>query len=263
MSAELHPPLARRPAPPRPPGRSPAPARTGWPAGACGGITTALAFGAIFPVIVAVPGRAAVRARRGAHGARRQPRDGHRHGRRPAPGRGLARGHPDRPDLAGPLLPRRRPERARHRGPPSVRRPQLARDRADRDRDHDGARDASSAAWPATSAAGVDAVLSRILDLIWAYPVVLLGDRARHLAGARRAQHRPLHALRQLAAGARAHHRLRLHPLRREAATRAGARAARARVRRRRARSRGWATCASCGARCCRTSPRRSSCSSR
>ena len=35
------------------------------------------------------------------------------------------------------------------------------------------------------------------------FPVVLLGDRARHVAGARRAQPRPVHAAGQLAAGAR------------------------------------------------------------
>ena len=40
----------------------------------------------------------------------------------------------------------------------------------------------------------VDGVLSRLLDLIWAYPAVLLGDRAGDVAGPRRRQPRPVHS---------------------------------------------------------------------
>ena len=152
-------------------------------------------------------------------------------------------GIPIGPDLARALLPRRRPERPRRRRAPALRRAQLARDRLRRDADHDGAGDAHRAPSPATSAAAPTASSAACSTSSGPIPVVLLGDRARHVAGARRPQPRACSRCKGnslMVPGG--DHRRRLRPVRRQAAARAGARPARAGVRRRRARCRGSAT---------------------
>ena len=143
----------------------------------------ALAAAAVLLLVIAgVPVRAAVRAPHRAHRPvpvprlrhhrrRREDRAGaHAQQHRPRPRR-----HPDRPDLGPrPLLPRRRQPGPRRHGPAAVRRPQQPVHRASPRR--------CSPAWsrrPSGVVAGyaggvVDAVLSRILDVIWAFPVYLL-----------------------------------------------------------------------------------------
>ena len=135
----------------------------------------------------AEPARAGVRAPRGAH---QQPagaeperhHGGRRQGRsRDAAGRGAAETgrNPDRPHL-GPaaLLPRRRQPRPRRGLAAAVRRPVLA---ADRDfRGGDLLRGRDRVALIAGFFGGiVDAVLSRIMDIIWAFPVYLLAITSR------------------------------------------------------------------------------------
>ena len=73
-----------------------------------------------------------------------------------------------------PLLPRRRRPGPRRRGPAALRRPQLAADRHRGGAHHLLHRDDRSASSPASSAASLDGVLSRLLDVVWAFPVYLL-----------------------------------------------------------------------------------------
>ena len=103
----------------------------------------ALFFGGVFLVIVrAVPARAGVLARHRARRAGDQEfLDKPINDRRQDRVRGQPDRDPDRPDLAQPVLPRRRRQRPRRRRAAALRRAQLARDRLHRDADHDGARD--------------------------------------------------------------------------------------------------------------------------
>ena len=99
-----------------------------------------------------------------------------------------------------------------------------------------------------------DWMITRFFDLIWAFPVVLLGDRARlrardqrHQLGAD--QHRERKPL-----DPDARHLVRADPVHRPAAARADPLAAREGVRRGRRSRRARARCASCSRRSCRTS---------
>ena len=96
------------------------------------------------------------------------------HRRQGGPGR-LLRRRPDRPDVARAVLPRRRRQRPRRHGAPALRRPQLALHRHLRHAHHDVPGGRVRRRSPATSAASTDAVVSRALDVLWAFPVLLLG----------------------------------------------------------------------------------------
>ena len=166
---------------------------------------TALAFGAIFLVIVVMCLlRAALREARRAHDARppttspTRSRCGGKTKDVVSPG-----GIPIGPTWPGQVLPRRRLERPRRRGPAALRRPQLARDRLHRDLHQLLLRDDHRPRSRATTGASSTACSSRTMDLIWAYPVILLGDRARHRAGGRRPRLRPVHRQGALATGSR------------------------------------------------------------
>ena len=122
--------------------------------------------------------------------------------------------------------------------------------------------DRSSASSPATSAASIDGILSRFLDLIWAYPAVPARHRARRHARGRRHQLGPFKIsgnslfvpafiigivyIPYVAKPIRAQ----VLKLREREFVDA-------------ARQQGLGTSGSCSARSCRTSPRRSSSSSR
>ena len=258
MSTELLPQLARRPASPQDSPR---------PVAGAGPYTlafrrlrrdrVALGFGAIFLVIAAMCLAAPLYAHHIAHTG---PADNHvtdtvRFGGQThdvvSPD-----GHPHRADLARPLLPGRGPERPRHRRAAPVRRPQLARDRAGRDCDHDRLRDARGGRGRLLPRAG------RFRPGARARPHLGVSrrdawDRARHLARARRDQPGAVHAVGQLAAGTRVHHRVRLHPIRRAAGARPGPRRCASASSSTPLASRGSAACASSGARSCPTSRRR------
>ena len=73
------------------------------------------------------------------------------------------------------VLPRRRRQRPRRHGAPALRRPQLALHRHHRHAHHDVPRRGPRHCSRATSAAGPTRVISRALDVLWAFPVLLLG----------------------------------------------------------------------------------------
>ena len=80
---------------------------------------------------------------------------------------------PDRPVRRASV--RRRPARPRHLLPHGLRRPRLARGRPDRHRHRRRSSARSSASSPASTAAGPTRVLSRITDVVLAFPILLLG----------------------------------------------------------------------------------------
>ena len=71
-----------------------------------------------------------------------------------------------------------------------------------------------------------DTMISRVMDVIWAFPVVLLGDLARHRLGGRRAGDRPDPPEVELPLDPDLDHRLRLHAVYGETPARRSARAA-------------------------------------
>ena len=100
----------------------------------------------------------------------------------------------------------------------------------------------------------IDGVLSRLLDVVWAFPVYLLAISLSTVLIARGLRVRPVPARVREPAAADRDHRRRLRPLRRAADPRRGAVAAAARVRRGRDRARRVDTGGSSGATSCRTS---------
>ena len=192
----------------------------------------ALAFGGAVPADRdPVPARAGVREARRAHGPEREPHD-----RQITIGGKLkdvvSPGHPDRADLARAVLPRRRHQRPRRRGPAALRRAQLARDRLRGDADHD------VLATLVGDRRGLLPRRRRRRALARARPDLGLPGRAargraRRRAGRRRPRPRAVQSAGQLADGPGGDHRGHLHPLRGQADPRAGAGPARARVRRR------------------------------
>ena len=74
----------------------------------------------------------------------------------------------------GQVHPRRRRARPRRRDPPALRRPQLALHRRDLGGDHHG-RGGDPRPAGRLLRWGTDWVISRFFDLIWAFPVILLG----------------------------------------------------------------------------------------
>ena len=110
----------------------------------------------------------------------------------------------------------------------------------------------------------VDGVLSRVLDVIWAYPGGAARRRARaSLLAVGGLDLGVIDTARATRCSCRRDHRGRLRPLRGQAAARPGAGPARAGVHRRRARAGAGPPADHGSARCCPTSPRRSSCSCR
>ena len=109
----------------------------------------------------------------------------------------------------------------------------------------------------------VDAIISRGLDILWAFPVLLLGVALGVSLALGGLKLGPLEIAGRLEVDPDAHHRRRRRRLPRAADPRPGAVAAREGVRRGRPRPGRRPTRGSCSASCCRTSRRRSSSSSR
>ena len=212
-----------------------------------------------------LPGRAALGRPRGPDHAVGQPHHRPDHGRRQEEGRGGARRRADRPDLArdsSSWAPTRNGRdimvRLLYGGRNSLMIGVLG-----------GACSPWSsvggawASWPATSGGWTDSVIARVLDIIWAFPVVLLGvalGTALALGGLKLG---PIKVAGRLALDPDPDHRRGLHPVHGPADPRAGARPARAGVRRGGAGAGGGAAADHVLARSCPTWPRRSSSSSR
>ena len=81
----------------------------------------------------------------------------------------------DRADMAGRVLPGRRRQRPRHGGAAALRRAQLAADRGRRPRCITALLAVIVGILAGFFRGWVDGVISRALDVIWAFPVILLG----------------------------------------------------------------------------------------
>ena len=165
----------------------------------------ALAFGALFLLIVrrCACWRRCTPSTIAHTGAQREPRHRHDHGRRQEEGRRLAGRHPDRPDVAEAVLPRRRPERPRHRGAAALRRAQLARRRLRRARSSRCSSRRSSAVAAGYFRGATDARPQQGVRRHMGLSGGAARHRARHVAGAGRHSASAVRAEGQLADGAR------------------------------------------------------------
>ena len=85
------------------------------------------------------------------------------------------RRRPDRPDVARRVLPRRRRQRPRRHGAPALRRPQLTLHRHLRHAHHDVPGRGLRHARGLLPRRRPTRIISRALDVLWAFPVLLLG----------------------------------------------------------------------------------------
>ena len=148
--------------------------------------------------------------------------------------RARPRRDPDRPDLAVELLHRRRQPGPRRDGARALRRPRLAADRHRLGGDLLACSRSRSPSWPGFFRGWTDSILSRVMDLIWAFPVYLLAISLATVLLTKPGglQWGPVHDRPVEPLGPDLDHRDRLRPLRLPAGARPGAVGAREGVRR-------------------------------